>query len=53
MLTESPIEQISGIVNQMLESEPGFFCVSVKIKPTQNKNVYLDGDNGFPIEKCV
>lgn len=53
MLTESPIEQITGIVNQMLESEPGFFCVSVKIKPTQNIKVFLDGDNGLPIEKCV
>jgi ribosome maturation factor RimP len=53
MSTQSQIEQITGIIHAMLETEPSFFCVSVKIKPTQNIKVFLDGDEGIPIEKCV
>ncbi|MBY0348576.1 MAG: ribosome maturation factor [Hydrotalea flava] len=53
MSTQTHIEQITGIVNSMLETEPSFFCVAVKVKPTQNIKVFLDGDEGLPIEKCV
>ncbi|RTL54255.1 MAG: ribosome maturation factor [Sphingobacteriales bacterium] len=53
MSTQTHIEQITSIVNSMLETEPSFFCVAVKIKPTQNIKIFLDGDEGLPIEKCV
>ena len=29
------------------------FWVNVKIKPTNNIKVFIDGDNGISIEKCV
>lgn len=29
------------------------FLVSMKVKPTNNIKIYLDGDNGLPIEACI
>jgi len=40
---------ISGI----LEEEPVYFLVDLRIKPTNNVKVFLDGDSGITIEKCV
>jgi ribosome maturation factor RimP len=37
----------------MLSNESEYFLVSLRIKPTNNVKVYLDGDNGLSIEKCV
>jgi len=37
----------------LLAGEPGYFLVDVRIKPTNNVKVYIDGDQGIPIEKCV
>ncbi len=37
----------------MLEEEPEYFLVNLRIKPTNNIKVFIDGDNGLPIEKCV
>jgi len=37
----------------MLADEPGYFLVDVRIKPTNNVKVYIDGDQGISIEKCV
>ncbi|WP_298390067.1 ribosome maturation factor [Hydrotalea sp.] len=53
MSTQTQIEQITGIINVLLATEPAFFCVAVNIKPTQNIKIFLDGDEGLPIEKCV
>lgn len=41
------------MVDAVLSNEPAYFRVNVKIKPTNNVKVYLDGDNGISIEKCV
>ena len=47
----------TGLVSSMLQSiladEPSYFLVDIRIKPTNNIKVYLDGDNGITIEKCV
>ena len=40
-------------MNEALSSEPEYFLVEVKIKPTNNIKVYIDGDKGISIEKCV
>ncbi len=53
MATEAQIQQAEQWVKTLLESETEYFCVSIKIKPTNNIKVFLDGDNGLPIEKCV
>jgi ribosome maturation factor RimP len=53
MAIETQIEQIEKLVDQVLEAEPEFFRVNVKVKPTNNVKVFLDGDKGISIEKCV
>lgn len=53
MTQETQIEQIEKLVDQVLENEPEFFRVNVKIKPTNNVKVYIDGDKGIAIDKCV
>jgi len=37
----------------MLAAESEYFRISVKIKPTNNVKVFIDGDRGISIEKCV
>ncbi|MFN4006346.1 MAG: ribosome maturation factor [Chitinophagaceae bacterium] len=49
----SVIERIGEWVKQLLADSPEYFLVKVKIKPTNNIKVYVDGDNGITIEKCV
>jgi ribosome maturation factor RimP len=44
---------IQGLIEEKLAGESGYFLVEVKIKPTNNVKVFLDGDNGISIEKCV
>lgn len=50
---ENVLEQIQNLLDEILSSESEIFCVSLKIKPTNNIKIYLDGDNGITIEKCV
>ena len=52
-MTETQIQKIEELVDQLLAAETEYFKVQVKIKPTNNIKVYIDGDNGLPIEKCV
>jgi len=44
---------IENMVQAILAGETGYFLVEVKIKPTNNIKIFLDGDNGISIEKCV
>lgn len=53
MTIETQIQKIEELVDQLLAAEPEYFRVQVKIKPTNNVKVYIDGDNGLPIERCV
>ncbi|RXK83588.1 LSm family protein [Filimonas effusa] len=53
MSNELPIQKIEELVDQLLADQPEFFKVQVKIKPTNNIKVYIDGDNGLPIDRCV
>jgi ribosome maturation factor RimP len=36
-----------------LVSDPVYYLVDLKIKPTNNIKIFVDGDNGITIEKCV
>ena len=53
MSSQPVLENIETMVNKFLENEPGYFLVEVKIKPTNNVKVFIDGDKGISIEKCV
>lgn len=41
------------MVQTMLAGEQGYFLVDVRVKPTNNVKVFIDGDQGISIEKCV
>lgn len=53
MTTDNTIQVIEQLVDEILLQEPEFFRVNVKIKPTNNVKVFIDGDKGVSIEKCV
>lgn len=41
------------MVSDILGPEPAYFLVEARIKPTNNIKIFLDGDQGITIEKCV
>lgn len=53
MGNESQIKAIEKLVEETLGADPVYFLVEVRIKPTNNVKVFLDGDTGISIEKCV
>ena len=40
-------------MGEILAEEPEYFLVSLRIKPTSNIKVFIDGDQGIAIDKCV
>ena len=52
-MANETVKAIGDLVEVILAAEPGYFLVEVRIKPVNNIKVFLDGDNGLPIEKCV
>src|SRR5688572_21038174 len=40
-------------VEALISAEPDLFLVEVRIKPTNNIKVFIDGDKGVSIEKLV
>lgn len=53
MASETQIQAISGMMQELLQSTPDIFLVDIRIKPTNNIKVALDADGGISIEKCV
>ena len=53
MGNESQIGLIQSLVHEVIAADSAYFLVDIKIKPTNNVKVYLDGDSGITIEKCV
>lgn len=53
MSNEAHIQRIEQLVKQLLEDNPDYFLVEVRIKPTNNVKVFLDADTGVSIENCV
>jgi ribosome maturation factor RimP len=53
MVNETVLQQAEQMLGQILAEEPEYFLVSMRIKPTNNLKIFLDGDNGINIEKCV
>jgi ribosome maturation factor RimP len=50
---ETQIGSIRKMIEEILQDEPAYFLVDLRIKPTNNIKVFLDGDSGITIEKCV
>ena len=50
---ESMVAQITQFVEELLATDPTLFLVEVKVVPANNFKVFLDGDQGITIEKCV
>ena len=44
---------INSLVERLLEPETAIFLVRVHIRPINNISVYIDGDEGVTIDKCV
>lgn len=47
------IAWLEQLVNGLISGEPDLFLVEVKIKPTNNFKVFIDGDQGVSIERLV
>lgn len=47
------IKAVEQRVEAMIGEDPGLFLVEVRIKPTNNIKVFIDGDQGISIEKLV
>jgi ribosome maturation factor RimP len=50
---ETAVQAIEKMVQDMLANDPAYFLVEIKIKPTNNVKLFLDGDQGVTIEKCI
>jgi ribosome maturation factor RimP len=50
---ETPVQAIEKMVQDMLANDPAYFLVEIRIKPTNNVKLFLDGDQGVTIEKCI
>jgi len=53
LMSNETVKAVEEMVQALLAGESGYFLVEVRIKPTNNVKVYLDGDQGISIEKCV
>src|SRR5664279_1346980 len=50
---ENQLGSIRQMAEEILSEEPVYFLVDLRIKPINNIKVFLDGDTGITIEKCV
>lgn len=53
MNIEPQIAKLGSLVQGILEGDGSLFLVDIRIKPTNNIKVFIDGDQGVSIEKCV
>lgn len=53
MSNEAKTLKIKELAEGLLSAEPSIFLVRVHIRPINNISVYVDGDQGVTIEKCV
>ena len=53
MIAETLINTVTPLVQEQLESDPAYYLVDLRVKPTNNIKIFIDGDNGITIEKCI
>jgi len=53
MTNESQTKTLEQMVGGLISQDGDLFLVDISIRPTNNIKVFLDGDKGISIEKCV
>ncbi|MBV8254754.1 MAG: ribosome maturation factor [Chitinophaga sp.] len=53
MANEHVITAIRELAEGLLANDPDNFLVEIRIKPTNNVKLFLDGDKGVPVDKLV
>lgn len=53
MSNELQIKALEQKVTALISGEPELFLVEIRIKPTNNIKVYIDGNQGITVEKLV
>jgi ribosome maturation factor RimP len=53
MATEAQLTKIKELITELLQPTPDIFLVQVKVKPTNNIKIFLDGDQGVTIDACT
>src|SRR5690606_41905651 len=53
MTIEVQVKAVERMVEEILAEDPQYFLVEVKIRPTNNVKVFVDGDNGISIGQCA
>lgn len=53
MTTEKLIDTVARNVTELVKSQPSHFLVEVRIKPTNNVKVFVDGDEGIALSDLV
>lgn len=53
MNDEAQIKSLEQLIAQVIDSAAGNFLVELKLLPGNNIKVFVDGDNGVPIDKLV
>jgi ribosome maturation factor RimP len=53
MANDPLIAQLTTMVTDLLAEEPTLFLVELKVNVTHDIKVFLDGDQGISIDKCV
>ena len=53
MNTETLIHTVTPLLQELLDSDTAYYLVDLKVKPTNNIKIFIDGDNGVTIEKCI
>lgn len=50
---EAVIQKVEKQIQDILAANPEHFLVEIKVKPTNNIKVFIDGDNGIGIDDLV
>lgn len=53
MSNEAKTLKIKELAEGLLSADPSIFLVRVHIRPINNISIYVDGDQGVTIDKCV
>lgn len=53
MNADPQIQALEHTINALISAEPDLFLVEVRIRPTNNVKVFIDGDQGVSIERLV
>lgn len=51
MSVDTALNTVQSLLQPFLQED--IFLVDLKVKPTNNFKIYIDADNGLPLEKCI